>query len=156
MSIPLIDAEKLIAVMDDIVKYPFTFKMSSWGSIREVDERHPCGSDGCLAGNIIAKYNPGRFKQLVELAEFNTSLVDVEETTPHGPLFMKEAASIIGLTLEEADELFFVYNWPKIHHESYRYSATFERKADAAKHAVLEFLERKTLEGRVKAVTTTP
>jgi hypothetical protein len=87
MGEELMNTELLLIVKKKILAHPDKFNMNEW-----------CGTSKCIAGWAVS----------LSGKKMRRSNGTGEEYLPN----KKKAASLLGITLDQADRLFFICNWP--------------------------------------------
>lgn len=112
-------------------KFPHTFDIGQWASPVKKDQRHPCGTVGCIAGNAVLIAEPESLRAYLKLGEV---ACDPE----------KIATRLLGLTEEQAVRLFFsMRGWPDEFHYAYQFATTAKERANIIIRRINIFIKTK-------------
>lgn len=95
--------ERLENLKEHLRKFPKTFDMRDWGYPVHIDEEHPCGTVGCLAGTLVF-LERGPLSGKVSHAKWN-AYIDLRYARV-------EAEKLLEIDSDIGHFLWFASRWP--------------------------------------------
>lgn len=139
-----LNLELLKKVRDRIAEIPESYDQASFYG---PDSRAPCGTVACLAGETIIA-NAKSVKQGIAALKRLAARTDAKDFCGFiTPAIPRRAATLIGLTEQEADKMFSggVYGWPEPYKRQFQAAESRTKRAEIAVAYLDECLRRKAV-----------